>query len=831
MAPEKKSNSTTQEKLRNFNLSGLKNSHEGQDHLVFLVQPESLKLKGVNSNAKHKFLRGLEQLPEGDSFFKGLIHPDDLLKFKSTLYHIEKTDSDNEHFLEIRIKTSAVWKSYQFEIRAYRTRLPSSGVISPTTSNSVKLTDQWETASKSNDQGNTHATGEEDQTHTCVLCIGREHAMGRDSGPKDKYLPKTENILAENQNKYLSLISSIDEGYASIDLIFNSYGEPFDFLFVETNPALENYLAFSQPEGYTIKELVPQFENYWLDQYASVALTGTSKRFNNYSESHSKNWLNVFAFPIGNYQNRRIGIIFSNSKKIKNAARNLKGMNESLEQKIEQRTDDLRENTQLLQMVFDTTNEGILVLEPIRSPQGIIEDFKYLRANKVMRELQGVSSLKGKRYLDVNPHAATNGLLAIFLEIMNKGGYKDFEFWCENQNLPGRWYRITARKQHELLISSMEDITDRKLEAKKLKENIRFKKQLAETSPDLIMIFDLKKEDIKYLNRDLSARPGMRKREVLGKKILEIFSLVHPREREKLLAFHDTIISGTNVQITNTEFRLRGTDKEWEWYSAAGKIFKRSSHGKVLEYLILLRNIEDQKITQKALLRAEKLSIKGEVARTFAHELRNPLASIGMATDILKKNLSEDQRPQLENYLEIIRRSTKVLNLLVTDLLTSSNYTQVLLQKTCLAEILEETLNLAGDRIYLTGIKVVKDYKGPCFINADKEKLKIALLNIIINASEAMHPDQGILRLRIEKDHDWYNLKIKDNGHGMEKDQLSKLFDAFYTQKPDGIGVGLTSVKSILEEHDAEIRVSSMPKKGTQFELLFHCHELLEEDL
>lgn len=795
MAPIDKNTNTPEEKLRDTNISELQNSQDGDNHLLFLIELKSLKLEGLNLTAKRKFLWKLEQLPAADSFYEELFHSDDLLKLKSTLSRLEQSNSKQEHFIEVRLKTEDSWRPFWFKIRPYASY----------------------TQNKKNDSAQRFA-----------LCIGKEHTMAGDGDSENKNL--TDQMLKESQHKYQNIINSTKQGYAGIDLLFNIQDKPFDFLFVETNPGLEKYLDISDPKGRTIKELIPQFANYWLDKYASVALTGNPEKFS-YSEGHSKNFLNVFAFPIGDSTHRRVGIIFSNDSNIKDASGSLKGMNQTLEQEIEQRTDELRENSQLLQMVFNTTNEGLLVLEPIRNAQGQIEDFKYLRVNNVMKELQGIPQLEGKRYLDVNPHSADNGLLTTFVEIMNKGGYKDFEFLCQTQGLPSRWYRIRARKQHELLITSMEDITERKIEAENLRESIRFKKQLAETSPDLIMILDLYKEEVKYLNRDLSTRPGMRKGEVLGKKLSEIFSFVHPREREKLPEFHQSIVSGTNSQITNTEFRLRGANKEWEWHSAAGKIFKRNSQGKVSEYLILLRNIEEQKFTQKALLRAEKLSIKGEVARTFAHELRNPLASIGMATDILKKNLAENQGPQLENYLEIIRRSTKVLNLLVTDLLTSSNYTQALLQKTCLAQVLEETLNLAGDRIYLTGIKVVKDYKGPYFINADKEKLKIALLNIIINASEAMHPDQGILRLKIQKDDDWFNLKIKDNGHGMEKNQLAKLFDAFYTQKPDGIGVGMTSVKSILEEHDAEIRVSSTPKKGTQFELLFQCHKLLEKSL
>ncbi len=101
-------------------------------------------------------------------------------------------------------------------------------------------------------------------------------------------------------------------------------------------------------------------------------------------------------------------------------------------------------------------------------------------------------------------------------------------------------------------------------------------------------------------------------------------------------------------------------------------------------------------------------------------------------------------------------------------------------------------------------------------------------MNIIVNASEAMVPDEGVLEFSITKDKEDIILSVSDNGCGLEKEQLEKLFDAFYTQKPNGVGVGLSSVKTILEEHDAKIEVLSEPNKGTTFNLSFHCHENFE---
>ncbi|HET8753749.1 MAG TPA: ATP-binding protein, partial [Salinimicrobium sp.] len=318
---------------------------------------------------------------------------------------------------------------------------------------------------------------------------------------------------------------------------------------------------------------------------------------------------------------------------------------------------------------------------------------------------------------------------------------------------------------------------------------------------------------------------GMRKKDIRGMKLMDIVPFIHPLDRAVGLDFHQNLIKASDRDILEIEFRLKAKNSKWEWYNAVGKVFMRTKRGNVGEYMLLLRNIDKQMRTQKALSQAEKLSIKGEVAQTLAHELRNPLASIGMAADILKTKMPKDPDSHVENYIQVIKRSAKVLNKLVTDLLTSSNYSPAILEKNCLAMILEDTLKMAGDRIYLSGIKVEKDYSGNYFINADDEKLKIALLNLIVNASEAMEPQKGILNLSIAKKDNYFNLKIEDNGCGMNPEQLGKLFDAFYTQKEEGLGVGLSSVKSILEEHNAKISVTSEPSKGTIFNLSFHCYE------
>ncbi len=356
---------------------------------------------------------------------------------------------------------------------------------------------------------------------------------------------------------------------------------------------------------------------------------------------------------------------------------------------------------------------------------------------------------------------------------------------------------------------------------RELKEMIRFKKQLVRTSPETIMIINLNDRCVRYINRDIYPEAGMNKERIQGTTIENILPFIHPQDRQKIIDFHKKILKSDDNDIHDEEIRLKLKGTSWEWFSIRGKIFKRKNAQWVDEYVLLVRNIHKQKTTQKALLNAERFSIQGEVARTLAHELRNPLASISMATEVLGLRLGKSKKEELSNYFDILCRSTTRLNTLVGDLLDSSNYSPAKLKETDLANIIEASIEKASDRIYLSGIDLRKNYSGEYPVQADSEKLEIAILNILVNASEAIPPEKGIIDIHIETTSSHYILSIRDNGHGMEKEEIEHLFDAFYTNKKTGTGIGMTSVKNILEEHEADIKVCSKPGQGTTFRIYF----------
>lgn len=763
------------------------NGYDGQEFLLFISSVNNMDLKAVNYRGLSHFQHCLEEKSKNECFFERIVHPEDYPMFIHFLGSCEDLKNGEEKETTVRLKSPfGYWKKFSLKNRLYK--------------------------------------GFEDQEEKCILSLARPIEPYKNSFTKNPTTNlETEKSLQESLNRYRVLINSLDDGFSVIEVIFDINNKPIDYLFVEINPSFEKHIHLQNILGKTMKELSKDHGEKWFETYGKIVFTGESVRFEKYAQD-LKTWFDIYAFPIGNKKSRKVAILCADITQRKEAEENLKRANETLEIEVLKRTSELEEKNDLLQMVFDTVTQGIFLLRPVFGENYDIIDFTYVRVNKKVKRYYGLEDLVGRRFLELNPQASKTGAFEIFKQTMLTGESKEFQV-CFNRKGKDNWFKISTTRQKGMLVNSLENITQKKRRTKTLKDNIRFKKQLITTSPDIILIFNLYDEKVRFMNRDFSSSPQLTKDKIIGMPLLKIIPLLHPQDREKALEFHTRLLNASDKDVIDFEFRLKGEGGSWDYYNARAKIFMRNKNGNPYEYIILLRNVQDQKRTQQALMNAEKLSIKGEIARTLAHELRNPLASIGMSADILDKKIEEPEKKQLDTYINIIKRSTKTLNNLVTDLLTTSNYSPAVLNKCCLASTLNKALAQAKDRIYLAGIKVIKNYKGHYYINADQEKLKIALLNLIVNASEAMTPNEGILTLSIERTDNHYKLLITDNGCGMEPEQIERLFESFYTNKVGGMGVGLSSVKNIIEEHNATIDVQSQPNKGTTFILTFPIYK------
>lgn len=242
-------------------------------------------------------------------------------------------------------------------------------------------------------------------------------------------------------------------------------------------------------------------------------------------------------------------------------------------------------------------------------------------------------------------------------------------------------------------------------------------------------------------------------------------------------------------------------------------------------YQGIVHDLTMRKKAEKDMLLAERLSMTGKIARTIAHEVRNPLTNLTLALEQLKDEMPSDNE-SVKLFSDIIERNANRIEQLIGEMLNSSRPRELDLQLVGLDEILDETLALAMDRMNLKQIRL-DQHRGENLsrLLVDKEKLKIALLNIVINAVEAMNPGTGVLTVHVEQRPGWLVLLVTDNGKGIPAEDLEKLFDPFFTSKEGGMGLGLTSTRNILTSHGATVEVTSKVNEGTTFAIHFRLAE------
>jgi signal transduction histidine kinase len=213
--------------------------------------------------------------------------------------------------------------------------------------------------------------------------------------------------------------------------------------------------------------------------------------------------------------------------------------------------------------------------------------------------------------------------------------------------------------------------------------------------------------------------------------------------------------------------------------------------------------------------RTERLSALGQLAAGLAHELRNPLASIeGAATVVQREPYSEQRRTE---FLSIIEKECHRLDRLITDFLEFARPHAPEFMPTDIALVLDSVIVLASHALNSQCIalrKRVSENMPP--IECDPEQLKQVLLNLVLNAIQAM-PFGGEITLSTEIELGQAVIQIKDQGSGIETDHLERIFDPFFTTKPDGTGLGLAVAHQIIEQHGGSVVASRNSDKGMTF--------------
>jgi signal transduction histidine kinase len=207
----------------------------------------------------------------------------------------------------------------------------------------------------------------------------------------------------------------------------------------------------------------------------------------------------------------------------------------------------------------------------------------------------------------------------------------------------------------------------------------------------------------------------------------------------------------------------------------------------------------------------------------LAHEVRNPLTNINLAIAVLNRLITNEEE---RLYVEIIGRAAQRINNIVDEIVCDPLSSNMRVANFSFHELLNDALRLTEDRIMLKRIRVRKNYVNKDYHGIlDRPKIAIALVNIIINAIEAMEEGKGELELITDYKGDRFELQIKDNGCGINAESLDQIFKPYYSHKPGGGGIGLTATLDILIANKVLISVNSKEGEGTRFVLSFASND------
>ncbi len=310
------------------------------------------------------------------------------------------------------------------------------------------------------------------------------------------------------------------------------------------------------------------------------------------------------------------------------------------------------------------------------------------------------------------------------------------------------------------------------------------------------------------VNPAATALLGYSKEEFLAMPKRNIF--FHPEQRDNFIR----ILMGKG-EIREFEAVLRTRSGEVRQCLLSAVLQK--SEVEENHYNIMVQDITARRRAELVRLLSEKIATIDRFVRVLAHEVRNPLTNIDLSIEQLD---NENNDPEHVELIEIIKRNSKRIGGLITELLQVSRKPDLHKKPVHVRQILLESLDAAADRARLKNISVQLDWpKEDLLLNADAPKIQMALLNLFTNAFESMEEGEGVLTVGYGRFGAECCITVEDNGCGIPKENLGRLFDPYFTGKQKGMGLGLTTVLNIVQSHGGMIAVDSQSNRGTRFEV------------
>ncbi|MGA2582322.1 MAG: ATP-binding protein [Tepidisphaeraceae bacterium] len=249
------------------------------------------------------------------------------------------------------------------------------------------------------------------------------------------------------------------------------------------------------------------------------------------------------------------------------------------------------------------------------------------------------------------------------------------------------------------------------------------------------------------------------------------------------------------------------------------KFSSRAGRGR--KSLQRLRDVARRRVQrlQSRVARAQRLAEIGTLTGGLAHEIKNPLSTVLLNLQLLQEDLNPDDPSysRVANRLTTVTREATRLRDILDDFLRYAGKIELRLESVNLNKLLEELVDFFTPQAQLSRVQLrLKLPSEPVIASVDSRLIKQAVLNLLLNALQAM-PEGGEMILAVSTDKDDATIDIIDTGTGIAADAIDKIFDAYYSTKKAGTGLGLAMTRRIIEEHGGQIGVRSELGKGSDF--------------
>ncbi len=401
--------------------------------------------------------------------------------------------------------------------------------------------------------------------------------------------------------------------------------------------------------------------------------------------------------------------------------------------------------------------------------------------------------------------------------------------WVEAHSMPSSWQGRPA------VLAFLVEVTEREDERRAAAELARMLHRIAELSPYFIFVYDYEIGHDIYINRSVPLALGYSTEEARALAPYPFDKLCHPDDYSPALERDHRWSGVAEGAVDTVDFRLRARSGEWRWFHSLNTPFLCDEDGRVRQILGVSLDVTDQRRSEEALRRGERLESIGLLAGGMAHDFGNLLTPILGHAELLLRKLAPDS--PLRSQVETVQTAAERAAQLVDQLLVVSGRGHFQPRAVALDELIVEVAGLL-EPVLPKEISLRTEIAGPLpAVAGDEGQLRQVVLNLVANARDALAAHGGTICVRARplgldetfataldlREHVTPGpvvlLEIEDDGPGMNEATRNRLWEPFFTTKPQGRGLGLASVVGIVRRHRGGLAVDSEVDRGTIFRL------------